>query len=201
MLAACRGAAEAAGIDYPRLVYPYLEKQMSLAIPIATSELCRLAKVSRAGFYRWKAQAPTADPDMELRDEIQRIALEFSYYGSRRVTRELRERDWQVNRKNQYAPPPATLEDLEPDFFPVLLKHLQLEAELSPSFALKLNDAYEEFMQIARRLIPSSPAPVLGGLKPQVDDGGFTVGGVGAIIGLLAFIVINVVFGYEKAKK
>lgn len=72
---------------------------MSLAIPITTGELCRLAKVSRAGFYRWKAQAPSADPDMELRDAIQRIALEFSYYGSRRMTRELHERDWQVNRK------------------------------------------------------------------------------------------------------
>jgi hypothetical protein len=86
---------------------------MRLAIPITTSELCRLAKVSRAGFYRWKAQAPSADPDMklspqrrrpvvgdpDLRDDIQRIALEFSYYGSRRITRELHERDWQVNRK------------------------------------------------------------------------------------------------------
>jgi len=66
----------------------YAEKQMSLAIPIPLSGLCRLAEVSRAGFYRWKAQAPSADPDMELRDEIQRIALEFSYYGSRRVTRD-----------------------------------------------------------------------------------------------------------------
>lgn len=72
---------------------------MSLAIPITTGELCRLAKVSGAGFYRWKAQAPSADPDMELRDAIQRIALEFSYYGSRRMTRELHQRDWQVNRK------------------------------------------------------------------------------------------------------
>ena len=45
---------------------------MNLAIPMTTSELCRLAEVSRAGFYRWKAQVPSADPDMELRDEIQR---------------------------------------------------------------------------------------------------------------------------------
>src|SRR6202051_1391011 len=94
MLAACRGAAESAGLDYPQLVSPYLEKQMSLAIPITTSELCRLAEVSRAGFYRWKAQAPSADPDMELRDEIQRIALEFSYYGRRRLPREVHPRGW-----------------------------------------------------------------------------------------------------------
>ena len=36
---------------------------------------------------------------MELRDEIQRIALEFSCYGSRRITTEFRRRGWQVNRK------------------------------------------------------------------------------------------------------
>ena len=34
MFAACRRAAEAASIDYPQLVYPYVEKQMSLAIPL-----------------------------------------------------------------------------------------------------------------------------------------------------------------------
>jgi putative transposase len=72
---------------------------MRLAIPIALSELCRLTEVSRAGFYRWKAEAPAEDPDMELRDQIQRIALEFSYYGSRRVARELDERGFSVNRK------------------------------------------------------------------------------------------------------
>jgi transposase InsO family protein len=113
MLAACRGAAEAAGIDYPRLVYPYIEKQMSLAIPIPLSELCRLIAVSRAGFYRWRSATPETDADMELspqrqrpvagdpelRDHIQRIALEFGYYGSRRVARELHERGFSVNRK------------------------------------------------------------------------------------------------------
>jgi transposase InsO family protein len=62
-------------------------------------ELCRLATVSRAGFYRWRWAAPGVDADMELRDEIQRIALEFSCYGSRRITAELRRRGWQLNRK------------------------------------------------------------------------------------------------------
>ena len=72
---------------------------MSLAIPIALSELCRLTEVSRAGFYRWRNQEPAADSDMVLRDQIQRIALEFGYYGSRRVVRELDERGFRVNRK------------------------------------------------------------------------------------------------------
>jgi transposase InsO family protein len=99
MLAACRGAAQAAGIDYARLVYPYVEKQVNLAIPIPLSELCQLTEVSRAGFYRWRDEEPAADPDMVLRDQIQRIALDFSYYGSRRVARELGERGFNVNRK------------------------------------------------------------------------------------------------------
>ena len=72
---------------------------MNLATPIALTRLCGLAAVSRAGFYRWKAAAPEMDPDLELRDRIQRIAVEFSYYGSRRITRELRRQGWTVNRK------------------------------------------------------------------------------------------------------
>jgi len=72
---------------------------MSLAIPMTTGELCRLTEVSRAGFYRWRSAPSETDADMELRDQIQRIALEFSYYGSRRVTRELDARGWRVNRK------------------------------------------------------------------------------------------------------
>lgn len=36
---------------------------------------------------------------MELRDQIQRVALEFPSYGYRRITAELKRRGWVVNRK------------------------------------------------------------------------------------------------------
>jgi putative transposase len=72
---------------------------MSLALPIPLTELCRLAEVSRAGFYRRRGQASAEDADMELRDAIQRIAVEWPCYGSRRITRELRNRGRRVNRK------------------------------------------------------------------------------------------------------
>ena len=75
---------------------------MSLATPIPLERLCRLGQVSRAGFYRWRDTPEAVDRDLDLRDEIQRIALEFPYYGWPRVTRELRDRGWRVNHKRVY---------------------------------------------------------------------------------------------------
>jgi putative transposase len=77
---------------------------MSLATPIPLERLCRLALVSRAGFYRWRdaSEAVDRDRDLDLRNEIQRIALEFPYYGWPRVTRELGDRGWRVNHKRVY---------------------------------------------------------------------------------------------------
>ena len=75
---------------------------MSLATPIPLEQLCRLALVSRAGFYRWRNASETIDGDLDLRDEIQRIALEFPLYGWPRITRELGDRGWRVNHKRVY---------------------------------------------------------------------------------------------------
>jgi putative transposase len=73
---------------------------MSLATPIPVQRLCALAQVSRAGFYRWRHAPPAAeDADLDLRDEIQRIALEWPCYGWRRMRAELRRRGWKVNHK------------------------------------------------------------------------------------------------------
>ncbi len=63
---------------------------------------CQLAGVSRAGLYRYRPGPPGPDPDMALRDALQRIALEFPSYGWRRVTAELRRRKWAVNHKRVY---------------------------------------------------------------------------------------------------
>ncbi len=72
---------------------------MKLATPIPVQRLCQLGQVSRAGFYRRRHAPPPVDSDMGLRDAIQRIALEWPCYGSRRVTAELRRQGWTVNRK------------------------------------------------------------------------------------------------------
>jgi len=64
--------------------------------------MCRLARVSRAGLYRFRPGLPGPDPDMPLRDAIQRIALEFPSYGWRRITAELQRQRWAVNHKRVY---------------------------------------------------------------------------------------------------
>ena len=62
-----------------------------------------LAGISRASFYRFGAdQLPGPDPDMDLRDALQRIALEWPSYGRPRITAELRRRGWEVNPKRVY---------------------------------------------------------------------------------------------------
>ena len=67
---------------------------------LTIERMVRLAQVSRASYYRFEASVGSgSDSDMELRDAIQRIALEWPSYGRRRITRELRRRGWRVNHK------------------------------------------------------------------------------------------------------
>lgn len=61
--------------------------------------MCHLAEVSRAGFYRRQRPAAVPPEELALRDQVQRIALEWPCYGSRRITHELQDRSWRVNRK------------------------------------------------------------------------------------------------------
>jgi putative transposase len=67
------------------------------------ARMAELAGVSRASFYRYdEAEAPPPDRDMDLRDAIQRIALEWPSYGRPRITAELRRQGWRVNPKRVY---------------------------------------------------------------------------------------------------
>jgi putative transposase len=62
--------------------------------------MCRVAGVSRAGFYRdWQEREPEGE-EMELRSCIQQIVVAHrGNYGYRRVQRDLRDQGWTVNHK------------------------------------------------------------------------------------------------------
>ena len=70
---------------------------------LSIERMVELGGVSRSGFYRFDSSAEArADPHMDLRDAIQRIALEWPCYGRPRITAELRDRGWAVNPKLVY---------------------------------------------------------------------------------------------------
>jgi putative transposase len=67
---------------------------------LGVEPMCRLAQVSRAGYYRFLQQRHAGEEDMEVRDAIQQIVLEHRRrYGYRRVTVELHRRGMAVNHK------------------------------------------------------------------------------------------------------
>lgn len=67
---------------------------------LTIERMVELGRVSRSGFYRFdRGGPPRPDDDMELRDAIHRIALEWPSYGRPRVTAELRRQGWTVNHK------------------------------------------------------------------------------------------------------
>jgi transposase InsO family protein len=61
--------------------------------------LCAMTGLSRATYYRRGVPPIGIAVQMEMRDEIQQIALEFPCYGYRRITAEMRRRNWDVNHK------------------------------------------------------------------------------------------------------
>jgi putative transposase len=63
------------------------------------SALCQMTGLSRASFYRWRAPPQATPVEMELRDQMQKVALESPAYGYRRITAELQQRGFEVNHK------------------------------------------------------------------------------------------------------
>lgn len=61
--------------------------------------LCRLVGVSRSWYYAHPTPETLAERDLDLRDAIERVTLDFPGYGYRRVTHALQRDGWTVNHK------------------------------------------------------------------------------------------------------
>jgi transposase InsO family protein len=70
---------------------------------VPVNRAAELLEVSRSGFYKWfqRSIMPNSGPnlDIQIREEIQNIVIEFPGYGYRRVTIELQNRDYSVKEK------------------------------------------------------------------------------------------------------
>lgn len=73
---------------------------LSDGLALSISQSCQALEVSRSGYYKWRIQ-PEIVPsvNMDIKNQIQEIALEFTGYGYRRITAELQNRGFEVNRK------------------------------------------------------------------------------------------------------
>lgn len=67
---------------------------------MSIEQLCEMLQVSRSWYYERSSHVDPAPQDIALRDEIERIILDYAGYGYRRVTRELARRGCQVNHKH-----------------------------------------------------------------------------------------------------
>jgi putative transposase len=102
VLAAHRATADAAGVDWKSAVYRKVEEEVKADRGLTIESMVKLGRVSRSGFYRFDDREPGPDPDMDVRDAIQKIAVEWPSYGRPRITAELRRRGWEVNPKRVY---------------------------------------------------------------------------------------------------
>ena len=77
------------------MIRAQIERQGGLGI----DQMCRLASVSRAGYYRhWRACEPARE-ETAVRDIVQCLSLDHPFYGYRRVTALMRQAGWAVNHK------------------------------------------------------------------------------------------------------
>ena len=72
------------------MVYRKAQEEVKANRVLTIERMMKLGRVSRSGFYRFQDAEPSPDRDMDLRDAIQRIAIEWPSYGRPRITAELR---------------------------------------------------------------------------------------------------------------
>lgn len=66
---------------------------------LSISAACKLFGISRDAYYHYLKNNKPSKSDTLLRHEIEKIILEFPGYGYRRVTKELKKRDFHINHK------------------------------------------------------------------------------------------------------
>lgn len=76
-----------------------IEQKQQMQGGLTVFEMCELGEISRASYYRtWQSEQPREE-EVALRDQLQRFAVKYRYYGYRPLTRLLKGQGWPVNHK------------------------------------------------------------------------------------------------------
>ena len=82
--------------------YMVIKESLESGSQLSVHRATRLLGVRRSGFYKWRGQSkrePVKGEDIDVRNEFQKVAVEFPAYGYRRITAELKNRGYTVNHK------------------------------------------------------------------------------------------------------
>jgi hypothetical protein len=75
---------------------------LSDGFALSILQSCQALEVSRSGYYKWQIRPEISQADSEdlnLKNQIREIAMEFAGYGYRRMTEELQNHGFEVYRK------------------------------------------------------------------------------------------------------
>jgi hypothetical protein len=98
-LAASLGGADAASAEQNRAIYAQIDKRSQAETGDDGSGHVPDSRGRPGGILPASNEPDREDRDINLRDVIQKIALEMLTYGRRRITAELKRRGWKVNGK------------------------------------------------------------------------------------------------------
>ena len=81
------------------MIADFIQCQSQILGQLPVAAMCELAGLPRRSYYHLIEPIQPVDPNIELRDQIQKIALEWPSYGYRPMTAELHRRGLRVNHK------------------------------------------------------------------------------------------------------
>lgn len=81
------------------MIADFIQSQSQESIRLPVARMCELGGLARRSYYHLLGRSQGVDQYIELRDQIQRVALEWPSYGYRPMTAELRRRGFRANHK------------------------------------------------------------------------------------------------------
>jgi putative transposase len=81
------------------MIADFIQRQTQESASLPVARMCEMVQLPRRSYYHMVGRTQPVDQYIELRDQIQKVALEWPSYGYRPMTAELRRRGLMVNHK------------------------------------------------------------------------------------------------------